>query len=125
MGTSIDTPDVQIPQAVEQTQQYDDFMQRTRDTEDQSWQQRQAEVIQQEQEFQELAQEEIIQEEVEQVVEEQEIIDTEQQAQQEAQVIQDPTAPGQDADDFLYGFYGLIDDDEYYEDDSNNEDDFY
>ena len=52
-------------------------------------------------------------------------IDPSIQAQQEADVIQDPTAPGQDPDDFLYGFYGLIDDEEYYSDDDEDEDDYY
>jgi len=125
MGTSVDNTMPYVPDPVEQTAAYDEFMDETRAEEDLAWQERMDEVLQQEEEFKALEEEVISQEELELQQEEEQISDTEQQAQQEAGVIQDPTAPGQDPDDFLYGFYGLIDDEEYYSDLDGDEDDYY
>lgn len=125
MGTSVESSMPHIPQPMEQTEQYADFMDQTRDAENEAWQQRMEELLTEEQAFREIEEETIEQEIIEQELVEEEVAEEEQQSQQEAEVIQDPTAPGQDIDDFLYGFYGLIDDDEYYSDDGEEEDDFY
>ncbi len=126
MGGGGDMPAINIPQPIDQTQAFADLMDQTRDQESQDWMNRMEEILLQEEEFQQMADEVQEQEMIEEDQLEEEVIEEETEAQQEAEVIQDPTAPGQDIDDFLYGFYGLIDDDEYYDDDyDEDEDDYY
>tara|TARA_Y100000401_G_C8254361_1_gene189887 strand:- start:55 stop:426 length:372 start_codon:yes stop_codon:yes gene_type:complete len=113
MGGGSDMPQISVPQPVEQLDQYGDMLAEQREEQDAWWQDRMDEVLAQEEEFRAIQDATEEQEQQEYLAEEEQIAEIEEVAQEEVEFLQDTTAPGQDIDEFLYGFYGLIDDEDY------------
>jgi len=121
MGGGSDMPEITVPQPVDQLDEYSDMLADQRAEQDAWWQERMDEVLAEEEEWRAVQDETEEQEQQEYLEEEEQIQEVEQTAQEEIEFLADTTAPGQDIDDFLYGFYGLIDDEEYeYEDEEED-----